>query len=280
MIKIKFLKDYHRFKEGQEFEFKTDKSIVFVGDNGTGKSILLRLIYAKALFDEGMKDEKTKRLYDGIDEDGSSITSDIIKDLQRNHAINNIAALGGIPPFKEKFLEDYINKRVAEVDIDIKNFTARMYDMETMNLANTSDADGLANDRLSSSKDYATILISHLGLTNTSKGESTLNQMFNFIDDNMDSDREGKLKHCLILDEVDSGVSVKHAEVLTKYLNPEYKGKIMSFHNPILIQSCKRVYWINKDYDNNITIKECSGQEYLDAMKKEAQEIIDQMIQK
>lgn len=275
MIKIKFLKDYHGFKEGQEFEFKTDKSIVFVGDNGTGKSTLLRLIYAKALFDEGMRNEDIRNKFN----DNSK--SELIRSLSKSHALQDIASIGGIPQFKDKFLEDYVNKCVADVTItNIKNFTARMYDMNMANLANTEDADNLANNRKTSSKDYATILATHLGLTNMSKGESTLNQMFDFIKNNMDPEREGKLKRWLILDEVDSGVSVKHAEVLTKYLNPEYSGKIMSFHNPILIQNCKRVYWINKDIDNHITIKECSGQEYLDAMKKEAQEIIDQMIQK
>lgn len=279
MIKIKFLKDYHGFKEGQEFEFKTDKSIVFVGDNGSGKSTLLKLIYAKSLFDEGIKDKRIHDMFYGLDDDGKESSSELVKSLRRGHALEAMCSIGGIPPLKDKFLEDYAIKHVAEVDISVKSFTARMYDMETMNLANTHDADSLANNYMSSSKSYATTLATHLDLMNLSKGESNLNQMFIFIEDNMDPEREGKLKHCLIFDEVDAGISVKHAQVLTKYLNPEYNGKIMSFHNPILIQNCERVYWIDKDYDNNVTIKECSGQEYIDAMKKEAENIINQLNQ-
>lgn len=255
MIHIKFNKNYRGFKKGFEFTFQTDKSIVLVGDNGSGKSTIINMILAKALVDE------TK-----IDVENKSNDLSLAESLHKLRLIQKAGKLCNIPANKTIFIEDYIEGN-AIVTTDISNFTARLYKLDMNNLLNNDVVDDF---------DSAENLAIHIDLKSVSKGESNLYQMFNLVKQNVNPETN-KLNKYLLLDEPDDGISVKHAYIFTKYLDPNLPGKIISVHNPIYIDACDTVYWINKpegsEYVDSINM--ISGKEYIQKMKTLAQKTID-----
>lgn len=227
MITIKFKKNWRYFNKDQIIELDNSKSIIFVGDNGCGKSSLMLLIYINSLRNQLKKENKDYNYFDLSNHD-----RDILGTV-------NISIFDNFDDICE--INDSLNNDYTYFNLDC--FNLNKID-NTMHLSTSQIA-------------------THMSLIELSHGESCLNQIFNFIDEN-----NGKNKS-YIFDEPDANISIKHAIVFGKYFN-ENSRLIVSLHHPYTINQYKKVYWIQSVIENEkrigTKIVTLSGKDYVNTM--------------
>lgn len=249
MIKIKFLKDYRYFKKDQIIELDDSKTIVLVGDNGSGKSTILDLIYIASL-----------RNY--------------LKNKNEECAVYNL------PKYVNKVMNyakyNLFNKfdSICEIKFD-NDYNFVYYNIDAFDI--TKDI-----DTRSSSCTAEDVAISVM-LRDMSRGEKSLNQFFDSIETYNKLHKTDKNIR-LIIDEPDSNVSIKHQVVLGKYLNTPNPIGILALHNNLCIKPFEKVYWVKPIFDE--LDKTCrigtdmiltSGEEYVNYMISEGNRIIKEM---
>lgn len=147
MIRIEFKKSWRYFNEGQIIELDNSKSIILVGDNGSGKSSLMILILINSIRNK-LKSENKECEWFNLDNDAK-----------------NLLELGKY----YNLFEDFDN--ICNIDDD----SNRNYAYCDLNLFDLSKID---NDMTLSASNLAF----SMDLRSLSHGESALNQIFDFID--------------------------------------------------------------------------------------------------
>jgi predicted ATPase len=243
LITIKFLKDYRFFNKNQIIKLDDSKAIIFVGDNGSGKSTLIYLIYIASIMERLKANNEEIGFFNLTDEEQALLGTD------RYHLFTNF-------------------NKICEVTFD-KPYECALFTPYDFDLGKDLD--------LRNNPSACDVALS-IQLRELSKGESYLNQFFNFIEKTNAEISKEKKHIMMIFDEPDCGLAIKHCLVFSKYLNEDYP-LIVSLHNAITIKEYSQVYWIKPTFDefdkrNGTDISIISGKEYVDSMILEGYEII------
>ena len=242
MIRIEFKQSWRYFNKGQIIELDDSKSIVFVGDNGSGKSSLMILILINSIRNK-LKSENKEYEWYNLD--------------------NNMKNLLGHGAYYELF-EDF--DRICCIDDD-SNKDYKYFNLDLFNLTKIDEEQALNASELAFSID----------LRSLSHGESSLNQIFDFVDKH---NKDKKL--CYMFDEPDANLAIKHAVVFGQYFSE--KGRlILSLHHPYTISQYKEVYWLYSTYDNDgkrigTELSKISGKEYVNTMINEGCRILKEQM--
>lgn len=248
-IRIEFLIDFRSFKKGSVYEFATDKAIIIVGDNGTGKSTLMNILYCHFI--------RSKLCKDGYNDDS-------LQAIQYK-------ALFGSPKSHARYIYHNVFN-IAKVTYP-DNFYFYKYSTSDYSIE-TADS----NDPRISSDVFA----KQVYLNSMSRGEVEFENLTDFINE-FKSVRNTKFDNWVIFDEPDNSLSIRHSKILPYYFDYNTPGKILILHHPYTIELAEKVYYLKKvknDTDESVyvSMSVCSGVDFLNDMLKESEKCVEEML--
>lgn len=248
-IRIEFLIDFRSFKKGSVYEFDTDKAIIIVGDNSSGKSTLMNILYCHFI---------RSKLCENEYNDGS------LPSIQYK-------ALFGSPKSHTRYIYHNV------FDIAKVTYPDNFYFFKYSTFDYSIEAADLNDPRISSD-----IIAKRVYLNSMSRGEIEFENLTDFINE-FKSVKDAKFDNWVIFDEPDNSLSIRHSKILPYYFDYNTPGKILILHHPYTIELAEKVYYLKKIKDDTgksikVDMLVCSGKEFLNDMLKESEKCVKEML--
>lgn len=242
MIRIEFKRNWRYFNEGQIIELDDSKSIVFVGDNGCGKSSLMILILINSIRNK-LKSENKECEWFNLDND--------MKNLLGNGTYYRL-------------FNDFDN--ICHIDDDSnKNYV--YFDLNLFNLTKIDNEMSLNGSELAFS----------INLRSLSHGESALNQIFDFVDKH---NKDKNI--CYMFDEPDANLAIKHDVVFGQYFSEKGRLILSLHHPYTISQYKEVYWlypvYDNDGKRIGTEISKISGKEYVNKMVDEGCRILKEQM--